>query len=67
MYWPGLIILFSFPYLAIITNDDFHCGHLTLTHTHTQATLNPFYTPNTPITSNSFKKKANALARKYLA
>ncbi|XP_064396392.1 trafficking protein particle complex subunit 2-like [Halichondria panicea] len=32
-----------------------------------KATLNPFYTPNTPITSNSFKKKANALARKYLA
>ena len=32
-----------------------------------QAILNPFYTPNTPITSNNFKRKASLIARKYLA
>ena len=32
-----------------------------------QAILNPFYTPNTPITSSNFKRKASLIARKYLS
>ena len=32
-----------------------------------QAELNPFYTPNTPLTSSAFSKKAHAVARRHLS
>ena len=31
-----------------------------------QAELNPFYVPNTPITSSNFRRKAQQISRKYL-